>query len=179
MTWSSSSTASGSGIARYEVLRVNDNTVISVGLPSPLAYTDATGFVTPGGGYAYRVRAVDGNNVAGQYSLVDIAVTIAFQDDPVIAASPTVAGTPVRGVHIGQLRQAVDAIRVAAGLPMIWASYADATGPIYLDDVATLQTSLNEARYRLGMLPAPFTGAAALRDPVRAADINEIRAGVK
>jgi YD repeat-containing protein len=179
MTWSASSTASGSGIARYEVLRVNDNTVLSVGLPSPLAYTDATGFVVAGAGYAYRVRAVDGNNVAGPYSLVDIAVTIAFQDDPVVGSASGVLGTPVRGVHVGQLRQAVDAVRVAAQLPTIWPSYDAATGLIYLDDVVTLQTALNEARYRLGMLPAPFTGATAFGTPVRAADINELRAGVK
>jgi hypothetical protein len=61
--------------------------------------------------YLYQVREVDGSNNVGPPSNLDLATTILFTDDPVVARS-----TVIKAVHLTELRTAVNAVRAAAGL---------------------------------------------------------------
>ena len=93
---------------------------------------------------------------------------------------------------MSEARQAVDAVRVAAGLPRIWSSYAPLTGPIYswifyeASGTATrdLFRALNEARTNpnLGLLPVAYPAGTPLPAnmiKVYRAHLETIRAGVK
>jgi hypothetical protein len=71
------------------------------------AYVDETG--TSNQVYLYRVRCLDGL-VPGLLSAIDIASTHVFTDDPLNA------GTPVKAVHVNELRAAINAARALAGL---------------------------------------------------------------
>jgi YD repeat-containing protein len=177
VTWGASTTQSGTGIARYEVERINDGAVINAGVPSPLRFADPSALL--GKAYAYRVRAVDGNGIAGPYSIPDLTVTMTFADDPVYGAAAPQGATLIRGIHIGDLRRAVDAVRGVAHLSPVWSSYAAATGLIFAEDVASLRSVLAQARTQLGLSNVTFTNVVQTNAPIRAADINELRSAVK
>jgi hypothetical protein len=52
--------------------------------------------------------------------------------------------TTIKGIHIGELRRAVDEVRRAAGQsPPAWSSYAPATGLVSFADLSTLRTILS------------------------------------
>jgi hypothetical protein len=114
------------------------------------------------------------------------ATRILFIDDPVVSGV-----TPIRGVHVDQARQAVDAVRVSAGLPRIWAAAPSVAGSTifawqFADLAPTspprdLLTALNQARQTLGLplvsfagLPAPAPGVAILQQ-----HLKNLRDGVK
>ena len=170
ITWSQSS--SEIGIARYDVRRRSGPTYqVS---PGTLSKTDSSGVVA-GTAYVYEVRAVDSNGIASSWSAPDATVTMLFTDDPI---QPGI--TEVDGSHISQLRQAIDAMRQTAGLGPAWASYAEATGLVFGAHVAEMQTRLNEARTALGLSEVVFTvPSPAAGDLIRAADIMELRGGVR
>jgi hypothetical protein len=171
ITWSSSS--STVGIARYEVRRHNGPTY-QVSMPASLSRTDSSGLVA-GAAYLYEVRAVDLNGIASSWSAPDVTVTMLFTDDPI---QPGV--TMIDGSHIGQLRQAIDAMRQAAGLGAAWASHAETTGLVLGAHVSEMQTRLNEARAALGLTEVVFTvPAPPAGELIRAADIMELRGGVR
>ncbi|HEU4886584.1 MAG TPA: glycoside hydrolase family 44 protein, partial [Thermoanaerobaculia bacterium] len=62
--------------------------------------------------YLYKVQAVAGA-VVSPLSNVDAATTILFTDDPLTTS------TPIKTIHVTQLRTAVNAMRAAAGLPLV------------------------------------------------------------
>lgn len=177
MTWNASSAPSGAGIDHYEIVRVNDGATVYSGMPTSLQYTDSS--VAQGKAYAYRVRAFDGNGIAGSYSRLDITVTIAFQDDPVIGAAGPGPATPVRGAHVGQLRQAIDAVRSLAGLGAMSWSYAAPNGPAYADDILLMRAAIDQARAQLAIPAAVYTTTVGANVAIRAVDINDLRKAVK
>jgi hypothetical protein len=74
-----------------------------------------------------------------------------FTDDPLLAGI-----TIVKGIHVGQLRQAIDAIRTEAGLSPAWAGHGAEIGLIFAGHVTEMRTGLNEARLVLGLPAVPF-----------------------
>jgi hypothetical protein len=105
----------------------------------------------------------------------DYATTIMFTDDPVVAR-----GTNTKAVHVTQLRAAVNAMRVAAGLvPATWTDPAAAGLPMRASQIVELRTKLNDALLSLGRF-ASFTDSSLTAGmPVRAAHVRELREAVK
>ena len=97
------------GANHYQVEKTtNVNTGYSVVNPNVTgnSASDSNVTVSPVTAYLYRVRAVDANGNVSPYSNVDLATAISFTDDTLVSNE-----TPVRAVHITELRQAVDAVR--------------------------------------------------------------------
>ena len=167
--------SSVSGGSMYEVLRSTSvmGPYESIGMTSSTATNDTgrTGDTT----YLYKVRAFAGT-VPSALSAADHATTVIFTDGSLI-------GVVVKRVHVTELRRAVNAMRVAAGLG----------APAYTDDPLAigaiikaahfneLRNALDEARLDM-MLPAIMYTDPTLTPgstPVRAAHTNELRAGTQ
>lgn len=162
--------------ATYEVER-SANTVVYVpiGAPAGTALTDSN--AVAGTSYLYRVRAVDAGANSGPWSPTDLATTIIFTDDPITPGS-----TLVKGIHLTQLRTAVNATRVLAQLGP--ATFTDSISPIlqikkiHIDE---LRINLDAFRAALGwslfLYIDPLITTASTT--VKAAHFNELRNGVK
>jgi hypothetical protein len=166
LTWNASA-----GATQYEVVRGTGAPIVT---PSA-SYTDNS--VTAGNAYVYTVRALDASARRSPYSAPDVATTILFTDDPLLAST-----TLVKGVHITELRQAANALRTAAGLPA--ATFTDASLP----GVATkavhiqeLRTALAPARATLGLTTIVYTDPTLTAGTtlVKAAHVQELRNAVK
>ncbi|AEI10553.1 glycoside hydrolase family 9 protein [Cellulomonas gilvus] len=108
LTWAASTDA-GSGVAAYDVYRVQGTT--STLVASPTAATTSVTGLTPGTAYSYVVTARD---VAGNVSAASAAVTFTTTAAPVDTTAPTVPGTPVAsGI-------------TSSGAALTWAASTDA-----------------------------------------------------
>lgn len=172
VTWAAAT--SEAGIAAYLVERQPGNLHITV--TGATTYTDTA--VTPGATYVYTVRSRDNNSMYSAKSAPDIAIVRTFTDDPITSPSPA-AGVAIRGVHIGELRQAVDSVRSAAGLLPAWTSYAAATGNVDATDFLDLRNYLNEARELLLVPYVEFTSTVSNNQLVRGSAVIDLRNGVK
>jgi Fibronectin type III domain len=186
LTWTAST---GGTVDHYQVERSQDHasgyTVVAPSVTTT-SYSDTS--VSPGAAYLYRVRAVDSSNNLTNYSNIDLATTITFEDDPLIsyAENPTNA-TPIRAVHLNQLRQAVNAVRALAGKGLASWTYPDPVSSppeqrrqIYLEDITELRTELDEALIILGMSQSyPTNPVLARGSAISAAHFMQIRARVK
>ena len=132
----------------------------------------------PAKAYLYRVRAVFNGGARSEYSNFDLAATFTFTDDPlnVNGIKPL-----IKAQHFTELRDAINAVRVAADLlPFQWSgSPQQSVGPqlqglIYASHYNDLRTGLSEALTRLA-LPGPQAAAANTRDIVTHAPIQELR----
>jgi len=133
--------------------------------------------------HVYRVHAVV-SGATSSPSPMDYATTAVtlFIDDPLAA------GTMIKGMHISQLRKAVDAVRIAAGLTAYgmrpdgsgWAGYDPPAGTVTAAAVNDVRGALAEARLRLGrpalVYTSPLPASGSL---VRTFHLQEIRSGVK
>jgi hypothetical protein len=83
-----------------------------------------------------------------------------------------------KGIHVIELRIAINSVRVAAGLAP--ATFPALTGQISVEHLTSLRTALTQARAALG-LPTPLTDPSLTPavTPVRAVHWNELRDGVK
>jgi len=168
LTWSLSA-----GATSYKVERsFNNGSFVQIATSATNSYTDNP--VSGGITYVYRVRAV---NLAGDsnYSNRDHATTIMFNDDPVVS------GTPIRAVHILQLRQAVNAMRKSAGLSPASFTEPSLTAGMVVKalHINELRSALTPALTALGK-PAPsYTGTVSPGTSVRAVHVQELRNLVK
>jgi len=123
--------------------------------------------------YLYRVDAYDNGNLIG-ISNIDTAMLVAFTDDNLQA------GTQIKAVHFTQLRDAVNAYRIAAGLSTITIDAAPGQ-PIRRDDIQTLRDGLNEARGSFGAATYTFTDSPLIAHSVvvRARHVQELREAVR
>ncbi|HEX8619738.1 MAG TPA: hypothetical protein VF911_19305 [Thermoanaerobaculia bacterium] len=171
ITWSASS--STVGILRYEIRRLN-GVSLSVIMPAALSVVHSNGVVT-GSASLYRVRAVDANGVAGPWSVYDNTVTMVFTDFPLQV------GSTIRGLHVAQLRQAIDALRAQAGLARGWPDYNALTGVMYASHVIDMRNKLNEARTRLALSLVTFSRPTLVPEQagVLANDLQELCNGVQ
>jgi hypothetical protein len=145
-------TASAGNLHHYRVERSqngNSFTEISGNTTTTPTFTDAT--AQAGKSYLYRVCAEDAAGNCSLYSNTDIATTINFAD-------PDLTGQLIKAQHLNELRQAVNAVRVLANLPLAIWTYPDPVSlpieqrrTIYLDDITDLRTNLATALDRLGL----------------------------
>jgi hypothetical protein len=164
VSWTSSS-----GASQYQLERS------TAGVPfAPLATVSATGYLdsaaSPGKTYLYRVRPLGGST----WSNVDHATTIVFADDPLVANT-----TPIKAVHITQLRTAVNAVRAAAGLSSFsWTNATPAGAPVRSVHILELRSALSAALSAFGQ-SANYTYPVKAGEPLRAIDFQEIRNALK
>ena len=169
-------TTSTSTIDHYQVERsqyLNTGYTVIASNVTATSFNDTS--VSSGSSYLYRVCAVDAAGNHSAYSNVDLATAITFTDDPLVAG-----GTTIKAQHIFELRQAVNAVRLLAGLSA--ASWTDS----YLSGVTIKAVHIQELRNMLdqafNMLGLPVSSYA---DPwlagvvVKKAHVEEIRQRVK
>jgi hypothetical protein len=166
VSWSPSS-----GATQYELVRGSNPPIVT----ASTSFNDTT--AVAGTTYVYTVRALDSSSRPSPYSAPDAATTIIFTDDPLAAGS-----TKVKAAHLTQLRQAVNAMRTAAGL-----SAATFTDPVLTNvrvkraHVQELRNALNPARSALGLSALVYTDPTltAGTTRIKAAHVQELRNGVK
>jgi hypothetical protein len=184
-TWSAVS-----GADHYQVERTS-----SVNLPyTPVAanvtgtsFTDNPGPGSYGSAFLYRVRAAGSSGSFSPPSNIDLATVIAFEDDPLISYTQNPgSATPIRAIHLNQLRQTVSAVRSLAGLAAASWTYPDPVSlpveqrrPIYAADVQELRTNLDAALSALGLPIGGYTDPSLSGIRIQAVHLNEIRQRVK
>jgi hypothetical protein len=145
-----------------------------------LSITDAFGSTANPVTYLYRVRAgvsSGGADASSGPSPIDYATvaTNLFTDEPLVPGATT-----IKGIHIGELRQAIDAVRRAAGLNAAWSSYAAATGPVTASDNITARQRLDEATIALIGHGVAYTGQVPTPNGrIWAIQLQQIRDGVR
>jgi subtilisin family serine protease len=160
------------GISGYRIERLPDNATMTT-TGTATTFVDSDGLVN-GNAYAYRVAAIDTNEVQSTPSAYDLATLIELSDDPVVAGVTT-----IRGAHIADLRRAIDAIRNAAGLGSAWTNYDPPTSIVRASDFTGLRDPLNEARSILQIPAVEFSNSIAPGALIRAQDLLHLRDGVK
>lgn len=161
-----------SGVSEYRIQRIRAGSIDIFSVSgSTTSWEDTT--AVAGNAYLYRVQARDTQLAYSELSAPDVASLRVFTDDPVSGS------TAIRGVHISELRQAVDAVRAAVGLPAAWSSYAPATGAIDDAHFKELRDRLNEARAKFALATVAFTDVVAGTWPIKGSSIRELRDGVK
>jgi hypothetical protein len=164
-----------SGADRYEVSRRTSGGYSVLSSTSATSYTDTP--AAPNTAYLYRVQAFDPAGNPGAYSAPDLATTIQFTDDPIVSGL-----TIVKAVHFDQLRQAVNAVRAAAGLGS--ASFTDPTligMTVKRVHLLELRTSLDQARANLGLSALTYTDPTITAGTtfIKAQHVTDLRNGVR
>jgi hypothetical protein len=170
LSWNAST-----GAAQYQIMRTPAS---SPALITTAMTSYADGSVTANGSYVYRVRAIDSSSRPSPFSAPDAAITIFFTDDPL-----TSNVTVIKAAHITELRQAVNAMRVTAGIGATSFTDPVLTGGVFVRalHVQELRTALTAARAALGLTPAGYTDPTLVvgTTSIRAAHIQELRNLVK
>ena len=164
------------GATSYVLFRSSNNGPFVV-VPTPIG--TATTFndtgLAPDTAYVYFVCATDGSNTSLS-SRRDVATTIVFLDDPVVPGL-----TLIKATHISQLRTAVNALRIAAGLEL--ANFTDSSldgKSVKVVHITELRSNVDQARTRLGLAAMAYTGMSLTAgDTIMATHILDLRAGVK
>jgi Tol biopolymer transport system component len=129
--------------------------------PNPATNSFRDNTAISGTAYLYRVRAVYANGGYSNYSNTDIATTIIFTDDPLISIKDDSSGatvTEMKAIHITQLRQAVDAVRSLAGLPVVnWTGAVQFGSVISAGHVLKLRENLEPALGALKLRVSPYS----------------------
>lgn len=173
LSWTAS--AGAPPATQYEIARASAGSPFATILTT--ASTSINDTVTAGNAYVYKVRAVATSGTS-PYSTPDVATTIAFTDTPLVSSV-----TRVKPVHLTELRQAINALRAAAGLAA--STFTDptisSTTKIKAVHAQELRTALNQARTSLGLPTLTFTDAALAvpATKVRAVHLEELRNGVR
>ncbi|HYK02113.1 MAG TPA: hypothetical protein VE974_10175 [Thermoanaerobaculia bacterium] len=161
------------GATQYEVVRGSNVPIVT----ASTSINDTT--AVAGTAYVYTVRALDASSRRSPFSAPDAATTVLFTDDPLVATS-----TRVKVVHLTQLRQAVNAMRAAAGLSA--ATFIDptltaGTTRVKAVHVQQLRDALAPARTALGLSAVAFTDPTltAGTTRIKAAHVQDLRNGVK
>ena len=164
------------GAASYQVSRSADGIAfVAVGTPAGTTFTDSS--AAPNSSYLYRVCARDAGMIAGPYGSPDLATTVIFTDEPLIAESSV-----AKAVHITELRTAVNAMRVLARLGAItFTETIDVLVPVKKIHIDELRANLDASRAALGLTALSYTDPSitAASTTIKAAHFNELRNGVK
>jgi hypothetical protein len=170
ITWTAAT-----GAVTYHVYRsANGTTYAQVGNPAGTSFTDSTG-LTASTAYLYKVRTFDGSSESAD-SNIDLATTV-------IPTNAVSAGVVVSALDFTEIRTAVNAVQTLAGTANT--AYTD---PV-LDGTVTIKkvhideplTRLNAARSALGLSTISLSGGVITQNvtPIRASDVNDLRAGVR
>lgn len=171
ITWNASA-----GADHYQVERANNLTGTFTVLNSNVttnSYSDTT--VSSINAYIYRVRAANSSGGVSQYGNIDIATAIAFTDAPLVVGS-----TLIKAAHITELRQAVDAMRLATNLPAVtWTDTNLAGVQIKAAHVQELRTNLDAVLVAVGITPSPYTDTSLPGVQIKKTHIDELRQRVR
>ncbi len=159
----------------YQVYRSSNHGSFAL-VAAPVTNSFVDSLLTPGTTFVYIVRATD-PYAAGPFSNPDVATTILFTDDPIVAGE-----TIVKALHITELRTAVNAVRAAAGLSAT--TFTDTplmSGTIVMAvHLSELKMSLDEARSALALPAVPYSDTLMVPGaPIKAAHVRDLRSGVK
>ena len=159
------------GATSYEIHRRNPGGSFALrGTSLTTSFNDSASANTA---YLYRVRAVNPAGSSGD-SAFDLATTVMFADDPLTA------GVAVKAVHLAQLRAAVSAVRVQAGLST--GTYTDAAASgvtVKAIHLTQLRTYLDQAMSTLGLSTGGWTDASLVDMPIKVAHVQQLRNRVK
>lgn len=140
-----------------------------------LSYNDLA--VATGKAYLYRIAAVDAALHESTPGSADLATTVAFTDP---ALNP--AATPIRAVHISQLRTAVNAVRTLAAIGNATFTNASlAAVPVRAVHVTELRTALAAARSALSLPSISWVDATITPGvtPAKGVHLEQLRNGVR
>jgi hypothetical protein len=168
VTWTGSQ-----GVSQYEVWRSGAGSAWSlIGTTPDMAFVDST--ASPSTAWIYKARAIPTGGVTpSAFSNVDLASTFSFTD-----ATVTAGTTPIRRNHLTELRNAVAAARVTAGLAA--AVWGDANPSIVTaSHFVEVRTALAQVRTALGMAAVAYTSAPSAGALVRAAHVMETRTALR
>jgi hypothetical protein len=170
LAWS----APGSGAPdHYGIWRRSNGSWTKIDNSTTNGYAD--GSVSANTAYMYRISAEESSNQVQGWTNVDIATTVLFTDDPLIAGS-----TIVKAAHVTELRTAVNAVRAAAGLgAATWTNGSLSGAWIRAVDVTELRTNLGEAINILGLMTPNYTDTTLVGVAVKKAHFDELRLRVK
>jgi len=164
------------GADHYEVARSSNHAGYStIASPATNSYTDSG--LTASTAYLYEVRAIGPTGLQSAYSNIDVATTIVFTDDPLVKKT-----TIVKAAHLTELRTAVNALRVSAGLTAYTFTDAtlDSTVTVKAIHITELRTALDAARTAAALPAMTYTYTiTAPTTLIHATDVAEIRNGVK
>lgn len=166
------------GAVSYELYRKSaGGSFTLIGTSTTPNATDSTAAADTA--YLYAAKWIDGAATASALSTPDLATTVIFTD-----ATVTAGETPVKAVHVTELRTAVAAVRDLADLSAF--SFTNPTitpgsTTVQAIDWAELRTALNDARSTLALPAVSFTDPTLTPQatPIRAAHVLELREGVK
>jgi hypothetical protein len=181
MSWTFAQGASWYQVERATRKPLNDWQPVSPHLTSP-NFADPFGPAAKPVTYLYRVRrgiTINGTDYFSDPSPLDYATiaTTLFTDEPLNNGPTKVA---IKGIHMGELRHAIDAVRYAAGYPPAWSSYAAATGPIFAQDLTTARQKLDEAVMELVTHGVLYVGEApATNGAIWSYQLQQMRDGVR
>jgi hypothetical protein len=162
------------GATSYHIYRSADNSTYTQvpGSPAGPPFNDTTAAANTA--YLYRVRAFDGSTESAD-SNTDLATTVV----PTNTLTPLVS--VVKALDMNEVRSGVDAVERLAGITNT--GYSDPT----LSSSVTVKkthidqplTRLNNARGVLSLGAVSLSGGAIVQNvtPIRASDINDLRAG--
>lgn len=170
LTWSASTNASG-----YQVFRrFNGGGDVMIGTTGAPTFLDSTASSTTA--FVYRVLAF-GTGGSSATSSPALATTVIFSNEPLLAGS-----TLATRDHILELRSAVNAVRVTAGLSTeVFTDPSITIGSTVIRSlhITEIRNALTPALGPLGITFPAFANSASAGTLVRAADVQEIRNIVK
>jgi YD repeat-containing protein len=152
-----------SGATQYQVRRrtTMNGTATLVGSPTTqTSITDTVPASSTAIAYIYVVNAINANGESPNASNADFAVTATslFTDEPLHALNDPSGPSFARGAHILELRRAIDALRTAVSLGLVWPGATAPTGFMAATDVTSLKTALDPALQVFGYAPFAWTG---------------------
>jgi len=169
-----------SGAVKYRVERkAAGQSFTSIGTTTANSMTDS-GAIS-GNAYLYKVCSADAaGNCTSSYSNIVLGAAITFTNPTIISTVDDPSGataTPIKAVHITELRTAVNAVRTLAGLPnATWTWNVAIAQLIHVEDVRDLRTELATALTALQIdQSAPYidpTLVGSIADPVNATRIK-------
>jgi len=126
----------------------------------------------PGTPYTYWIEALDQASHVIATSNADMAMIVAFTDDPITIT------TPVKALHEAEIVAAANSLRTLAGLPAFPAP-GNAGDVIHASHILAIRNAINEARVALGAAPATFSTGVAAGSRVRVQDIQDLREAMR
>jgi ELWxxDGT repeat protein len=170
VTWSALA-----GADHYQLVRFNSATS-SFGVGTATATNMIDSGLAPMRSYLYTVTAFDSTGYPIAYAAPDVATTMLFTNDPLVART-----TPVRASHLQELRIGANGLRwfgVSADITAV--TPVPVGSAIRAADLTALRADLTALRLGLGLPPIAFTDPTlTAATPIKAVHIEELRQAIK